>query len=88
MNDLPQAQTPWWRYGHVWLIISGPAVVVVAGLVTAWIAVRGADPLVDENYYRSGIEINKTLAADRALMPALQGRNHAVTPPPATPHRQ
>ena len=24
---------PWWRYGHVWLIIAGPAIVVVAGFV-------------------------------------------------------
>ncbi|MDB4906876.1 MAG: hypothetical protein JWO05_1660 [Gemmatimonadetes bacterium] len=72
---------PWWRYGHVWLVISGPAIVVVAGLVTAWIAVRNADPVLAEDYYRRGIEINKTLAHDKARMPALQGRNHAATPP-------
>jgi hypothetical protein len=71
---------PWWRYGHVWLVISGPAVVVVAGLVTAWIAVRWADPVVATDYYRRGMEINKTLAqGDKAHLPALQGRNHAAT---------
>ena len=32
--------------------------VVVAGLVTAWIAVDGADTLVSSDYYRRGIEIN------------------------------
>ena len=73
---------PWWRHGHVWLVISGPAAVVVAGVVTAWIALRGADPLVAEDYYRRGVEINKQLAAERALLPALQGRNHAATPAP------
>ena len=83
MNDLPPDCDPWWRHGHVWLLISGPAAVVVAGLATAWIAVHGADTLVTEDYYRRGIEINKTLAADKALVPALQGRNHAATPPPA-----
>ena len=72
---------PWWKYGHVWLIIGGPAVVVVAGLVTAWIAVSTPDPVIAEDYYRKGLEINKQLAHDRALMPALQGRNHAATPP-------
>jgi hypothetical protein len=73
--------TPWWKHGHVWLVISGPAVVVVAGLVTAFIAVRGADPVVEADYYRRGIEINKALAArERATLPALQGRNHAATP--------
>jgi uncharacterized protein len=74
---------PWYRYGHVWLVIAGPAVVVVAALATAWIAVRSPDPVLEEDYYRRGIEINKQLAADKASMPALQGRNHAATPPPA-----
>jgi uncharacterized protein len=71
---------PWWKHGHVWLLVAGPAAVVVAGVVTAWLAVRGADPLVAEDYYRRGIEINKQLAAERARMPAAQARNHAATP--------
>lgn len=70
---------PWWRHSYVWLVIAGPASVAVAGAATVWIAVRGADPVVAEDYYKRGIEINKTLA-DRALLPAVQGRNHAVTP--------
>lgn len=71
---------PWWRYGYVWFIIAGPLAVVFAGLATAWIAVNNADPVVAQDYYRRGIEINKTLAAEKALMPAMQGRNHAATP--------
>jgi hypothetical protein len=71
---------PWWRHGHVWLLISGPAAVVVAGLVTAWIAVSTPDPVIAQDYYRRGIEINKQLARERAMLPALQGRNHAATP--------
>jgi hypothetical protein len=71
---------PWWKHGHVWLLISGPAAVVVAGLLTAWIAVASPDPLVAEDYYRQGLEINKQLARERAMLPAMQGRNHAATP--------
>ena len=38
------------------------------------------------DYWRRGNEINKTLAArDKALLPAVQGRNHAATPAPALP---
>ncbi|MEO5672959.1 MAG: FixH family protein [Ramlibacter sp.] len=77
------AGAPWWKYGHVWLVISGPAVVVVAGLVTAWIAVRWPDPVLAEDYYQRGVEINRTLAKNKALAPALQGRNHAATTAPA-----
>ena len=72
---------PWWRFPFVWLVIAGPAAVVVAGFATAFIAVRGADPVVATDYYRRGIEINKTLAAgSKAALPAMQGRNHAATP--------
>ncbi len=78
-DEKPNAQ-PWWRYGHVWLLISGPAAVVVAGLVTFWIAASTPDPLVAQDYYRRGMEISKALAHRKSLAPALQGRNHAATP--------
>jgi len=82
MNDpLVQESRPWWKHGEVWLLIAGPATVVVAACATAWIAVKSPDPIVDADYYRRGIEINRTLASrDKANLPALQGRNHAATP--------
>ena len=79
----PDAGSPaktWWHDGHVWLMLAGPAVVVVAGVVTTVIAARGADPLVAKDYYRRGVQINEQLARERALMPAHQARNHAATP--------
>lgn len=71
---------PWWQYGHMWLVLGGPAVVVVAGIVTAVIAVYGADPVVDANYYQQGLHINEQLRADKRLAPAGAARNHAATP--------
>ena len=71
---------PWWKFGHVWLVIAGPAVVVVASVITFYLAASGMDTLVDEDYYRKGIEINKTLAENpSSLAPANQARNHAAT---------
>lgn len=81
MTHSPERSGPWWRYGHVWLLIAGPAAVIVAGFVTLWLAVRSPDPVIDADYYRRGIEINKALAREKALLPAVQGRNHAATPP-------
>ena len=72
----------WWRFGYVWLVIAGPAGVVLASLVTAYIAVTRPDPLVSEDYYRQGMEINKTMQAQAqaaSLAPAVQARNHAAT---------
>lgn len=73
---------PWWKFGHVWLIIAGPAVVVVASFITLYLAVTRPDPVVTEDYYRKGIEINKTLGDDAgvaSMAPAIQARNHAQT---------
>jgi hypothetical protein len=81
MSTQPTSSSPWWKHGFVWLIIAGPVAVVLAGIATITIAVQRADPVVEADYYRRGIEINKTLAArDKAKLPAIQGRNHAATP--------
>ena len=79
-DEIENRSLAWWRHAHVWLVIAGPAAVVVASMVTAWLAANGQDPVVAEDYYRRGMEINKTLAKNKALAPALQGRNHAATP--------
>jgi hypothetical protein len=77
-----QQSLPWWRYGHVWLVLAGPLIVVVACFVTAFIAFRHPDPVLAQDYYRRGLNINQTLAAQQAqqLAPALQARNHVATP--------
>jgi len=81
-SSLPATDTqPWWKYGHVWLLISGPAIVVVAGFVTLWLAMRQPDPILAEDYYQRGLNINATLKQqDASMTPAVKGRNHAVTP--------
>jgi len=73
---------PWWKFGHVWLVLAGPALVVVASCVTFYIAATRLDPVVTEDYYQKGIDINKTLekeAGAASLAPAVQARNHAAT---------
>ncbi len=71
---------PWWRFGHVWLVLAGPLLVVVASFITMYIAFVGQDPVVDVDYYRKGIEINQTLSNNPAsLAPSKDARNHAAT---------
>lgn len=80
-KDETTQAAPWWKHPLVWMVIGLPASVVVAGIATLVIAVQRPDPVVTPDYYRRGIEINKTLAArDKAALPAMQGRNHAATP--------
>jgi hypothetical protein len=84
-TDKPKA---WWHYGLAWMVFGGPAAVVVACMYTIYLAVVGQDPVLDENYYQKGIEINKTVGDDgrvltveerNSLEPANRARNHAAT---------
>lgn len=52
---------PWYREPWPWILMAGPATVVAAGLITAWLAFHGADSLVVDDYYKQGLAINKTL---------------------------
>ena len=64
----PLPALPWWRVPMVWLVIGGPAAVVVASFVTLALAVHGGDrPLRETASPQAG-----------ALTPATQARNHAV----------
>ncbi len=68
---------PWWKYGHVWMVIGGPLVVVVASFITLYLAISRPDPLVSDNANRSGREASQP--QDSNLAPAVQARNHAQT---------
>jgi hypothetical protein len=56
--------TPWYRNRWPWLLMAGPAVVLLAGVATTWIAFASADGLVAEDYYKQGLAINKRLARE------------------------
>ncbi len=61
MNANGVRAQPWYREPWPWILMAGPATVVVAGLFTAWLAVRSDDGLVVDDYYKQGLAINKTL---------------------------
>lgn len=58
--------SPWWRHGMVWLVIGGPALVVVASFATLALAIAYPDPVL-------------TTSRGAADTPAVQARNHAAT---------
>jgi hypothetical protein len=58
MND----SLPWYREPWPWLLMAGPAVVVVAGFYTLALAIHSDDGLVAEDYYTQGLTINRQLA--------------------------
>lgn len=73
---------PWWQFGHVWLVIAGPAIVVVAGFITLYLAISSPNEIVTDEVYSKRIETNKTQGEhlmDGSVSPATQARNHAAT---------
>ncbi len=58
-------QPPWYAQRWPWLLMLGPAAVVVAGAVTTYLAVTRDDALVVGDYYKQGKAINQDLRRDR-----------------------
>ncbi len=56
---------PWYREPWPWLLMAGPATVVVAGFATLWIAIVSSDGLVVDDYYKQGMAINQTIQRDK-----------------------
>ena len=55
---------PWYREPWPWILMSGPAIVVCAGVATAVIAVETNDGRVADDYYQRGLAINKVIARE------------------------
>ncbi len=55
----------WYKEPYVWLIIFFPAIAVIGGIITIYIAVVTSDGLVVDDYYKQGLEINRTLAREK-----------------------
>ncbi|MCC7269385.1 MAG: FixH family protein, partial [Rhodocyclaceae bacterium] len=75
MSAIAPDKRPWYAHRWPWLLMAGPAVVVVAGIVTAWIAATTSDGLVADDYYKQGLAINQRLARqDAAAAMQLEAR--------------
>ena len=62
----PVDNPPWYRLPIVWMVIGGPAIVVVASLITVGVAVKNVDPVLDT-----------TATPTQKEAPASKARNHA-----------
>lgn len=73
-TPMPSRPTaPWWSFPHVWLVIAGPAVVVVASFITLYLALHSPNTVLE-------VEPTPQAASSQANMaPAMLARNHAAT---------
>lgn len=64
MQTRAVASVHWYREPWPWLLMAGPAAVIVAGAITTYLAVVSNDGLVADDYYKRGLAINQTLSRD------------------------
>lgn len=64
-NETDQQVRPWHKEYYVWLVIFFPLLAVVAGIYTIHLAITSSDGLVVDDYYKQGLEINRTLERDK-----------------------
>ena len=81
-NSVNKTPAPWWKHGFVWMVIAGPAIVVVAGFVTLYLAMSRPNEIISDESYRPQRQSDQSIEASRkdsSFAPAMQGRNHAAT---------
>lgn len=71
MPEVAEDSPAWWRLPIVWMVIAGPAIVVVASFTTLALAILNPDPVLEAPQARVAGEV-----------PAMQARNHAAAPRP------
>jgi hypothetical protein len=69
---------PWHKQFWPWFLIGLLAFAICFCSVFIYLAIHNADPVVDENYYQDGLNINKTLEQSATL-------EKKATPSPASP---
>lgn len=72
-SNAPKA---WWHFGHAWMVVLGPAIVVVASFVTFYLAAHGQDPVLNTDRQVSAEDAEA--ARNIGAAPAMQARNHAA----------
>jgi hypothetical protein len=70
-NPVEVDSPPWYRLPIVWMVIGGPAAVVVASFATLTLAITHPDPV-----------ITPKAAGSASDLPAVQARNHAAKSTP------
>lgn len=74
-KSVPATGKAWFREPWPWLLAGGPVLVIVASLISFWIAIRSSDGLVSEDYYHQGLAAQETISrSDKALALGLVAR--------------
>lgn len=54
----------WYKEPWMLLVVGGPVIVVIAGIITFYIAWQGSDKIISKDYYKQGLNIDKDIQRD------------------------
>ena len=57
--------TPWYKQFWPWVLIGLPTSVVIASVVTYFLAINGMDSVISKDYYKEGLAVNADLERDK-----------------------
>jgi hypothetical protein len=66
MKQSMKKTNPWYREPIMWLVIAFPLTSVIVGFVSLALAIRSDDGMVEDDYYKQGMTINRMLDRDKA----------------------
>lgn len=64
-DAVDESQKPWYRQFWFWFVFSPLIYIMIMCSVTVTIALKGADDVIIDNYYKEGRMINQTLEQDK-----------------------
>lgn len=59
---------PWYKEPWPWILMAGPGIVIVAGVITLVLAINSFDGMVEDDYYKQGLAVNQRIHRDRAAI--------------------
>jgi hypothetical protein len=66
MKQSMKKNNRWYREPIMWLVIAFPLTAVIVGFVSLALAIRSDDGMVEDDYYKQGMTINRMLDRDKA----------------------
>lgn len=67
MNTINDTR-PWYKEFWPWFVMLFPASAVVGGFITYYVAATNNDGVVEDDYYKQGMTINRTLTRDKTAL--------------------
>lgn len=58
----------WYRQFWPWFIIFFPVLAIVAGIITLIIAINSPNPVVEDDYYKAGLAINRSIEREKLAL--------------------